>query len=168
MRLWRKRKRCVSHMLACRRSSLGFSKVYCDFTKRWLLAWNQNKHITYYILHITCTNSKISIGSLYIRPHIVWWHQLNHCAALVHNLPTYISVRASVWRSIRQLFWRHYGFWTSNASDSRTFLFPSCLADSSCMVEAVEFIIYLSIYLHFIYSWQLLIIYYNRFFFSKK
>ena len=57
MRLWRKRKRCVSHMLARRRSSLGFSKVYCDFTKRWLLAWNQNKHITYYILHVLIPKS---------------------------------------------------------------------------------------------------------------
>ena len=30
-----------------RRRCLGYSKVYCDVKKRWLLAWNKNRHITY-------------------------------------------------------------------------------------------------------------------------
>ena len=82
-------------MLAPRRGCLGYSKVYCDVRKRWFLAWNQNRHITYYIFHIQYTNSKISIGLLYIRPHFVWWHWLNHCTALVRNLPKSM-LRASV------------------------------------------------------------------------
>ena len=81
---------------APRRGCLGYSKFYCGVRKRWFVAWNQNRHITYYIFHIQYTNSEISIGLLYIRPHFVWWHQLNHCAALVRNLPTSIFVRASV------------------------------------------------------------------------
>ena len=83
-------------MLAPRRGCLSYSKVYCDVRKRWFQAWNQNRHITYYIFHIQYTNSEISIGLLYIRPHFVWWHRLNHCAALVGNLPPSILVRASV------------------------------------------------------------------------
>ena len=90
------RKRSATYMLAPRRGCLGYSKVYCDVRKRWFLAWNQNRHITYYIFHIQYTNSEISIGLLYIRPYSVWWHRLNHCAALVRNLPTSILVRASV------------------------------------------------------------------------
>ena len=83
-------------MLAPSRGCLDYSKVYCDVRKRWFLAWNQNSHITYCISHIQYTNSKISTSLLDIRPHFVWWHQLNHCAALVRNLQTSILVRASV------------------------------------------------------------------------
>ena len=118
-------------MLAPRRGCLGYSKVYCDVRKRWFLAWNQNRHITYYIFHIQYTNSKISIGLLYIRPHFVWWHRRNHCTTLVRNLPTSILVRASV-----SLLTFHtstilapYGLdtkQTSNAVDCRTFQFPHC------------------------------------------
>ena len=39
-------------MLAPWRRCLHYLKGYCDVTKRLLLAWNQNKHVTYYILHI--------------------------------------------------------------------------------------------------------------------
>ena len=83
-------------MLAPRRGCLGYSKVYCDVRKRWFLAWNQNRHIMHYIFHIQYTNSEISIGLLYIRPHFVWWHQPNHCEALVRNLSTSILVRVSL------------------------------------------------------------------------
>ena len=121
-------------MLTPRRGCLGYSKVYCDVRKRWFLAWNQNRHITYYIFHIQYTNSEISIGLLYICPHFVLWHRLNHCAALVRNLPTSILVRASVSLltfhtsiRIRQPFWRHYGLWISRTADSETFPFPHCL-----------------------------------------
>ena len=41
------------------------------FKKTWFLAWYQNRHIAYYILHIQYTNSEISIGLLYIRPQFV-------------------------------------------------------------------------------------------------
>ena len=117
-------------MLAPRRGCLGYSKVYCDVRKRWFLAWNQNRHITYYIFHIQYTNSEISIGLLYIRPHFVSWHRLNHCAALVGNLPPSILVRASV-----SLLTFHTStilapLWFTNfeccRADSRTFPFPSC------------------------------------------
>ena len=39
-------------MLASRRCRLDYSKIFCDVVERWLLAWNQNKHITYYTLYI--------------------------------------------------------------------------------------------------------------------
>ena len=93
---YEKTDRGVPYMLAPRRGCLDYSKVYCDVRKRWFLAWNQNRHITHYIFHSQYTNSEISIGVLYIRPHFVWWHRLNHCKALVRNLPTSILVRASV------------------------------------------------------------------------
>ena len=51
-------------MLAPRIHCLDYSKVYSDLTERCLLAWNQNKHITYYI-HISYANSEISIDLLY-------------------------------------------------------------------------------------------------------
>ena len=44
-------------MLAPRRSCLDYSNVYCDVTERWLLAWNQNNYITYYIFHKVITKS---------------------------------------------------------------------------------------------------------------
>ena len=44
-------------MLASRRCCLGCSKVYNDVTERWLLAWNQNKQITYYMFYILISNS---------------------------------------------------------------------------------------------------------------
>ena len=63
--------RGLSHMLAPRRGCLGYSKVYYDVRKRWLLAWKENRHITYDIFHIENTNSEIRIGHLYIRPRIL-------------------------------------------------------------------------------------------------
>ena len=51
-------------MLAPRMRCLGYSKVYCDVKKRWFLAWNLNRHITYYILHIPYTSCEISIDLL--------------------------------------------------------------------------------------------------------
>ena len=44
-----KKEKGVPHMLAIRRRSLDYSKVYFDVTERWLLAWSQNKYITYLI-----------------------------------------------------------------------------------------------------------------------
>ena len=41
----------MPHMVALRRRCLDYSKVYCDVTERWLLAWNQNKTLCY-IFHI--------------------------------------------------------------------------------------------------------------------
>ena len=86
----KKTARGVPHMLAPRIRCLGYSKVYCDVRKRWLLAWNKNKPITHYILHIPYTNSVIRIVLLYIFPHFVWWQGLNHCATLVRSLATSI------------------------------------------------------------------------------
>ena len=43
-------------MLAPSRRCLDYSKVYSDATERWLLAWNQNKQITYYIFYILVPN----------------------------------------------------------------------------------------------------------------
>ena len=63
----KKRERGVPRILAPSIRFLGYSKVYCDVRKRWLLAWNQNRLITFYIFHIQYTNSKISIGLFYIR-----------------------------------------------------------------------------------------------------
>ena len=44
-------------LLAPRRHCLDYSKVYSDVTERWLLAWNQNKQITYCISYILIPNS---------------------------------------------------------------------------------------------------------------
>ena len=98
----KKTERGVPHMLAPRRGCLDYSNVYCDVRKRWFLAWNQNRHITYYILHIQYTNPEISIRLLY--PQYVCWH----------------STR------IRQPFWRHYGLRISRAAGFRSFPFPPC------------------------------------------
>ena len=81
-------------MLAHSRRCLSYSKVYCDVRRRRLPAWNQNRHITYSIFHIPCTNFEMIIGFRHL--HFVWWHGLNHCATLVRNLPTSILVRALV------------------------------------------------------------------------
>ena len=129
-------------MIAPRRGYLGYSKVFCDVRKRWFLAWNQNRHITYYIFNIKYTNSKISIGLLYIRPHFVWWNRLNYCAALVRNLPTSILVRASV-----SLFTFHTltilePLWFTNfeccRTDSRAFPFPPCRTKLSNNIEGSQ------------------------------
>ena len=122
----------VPHMLAPRRGSLDYSIVYCDVRKRWFLAWNQNRYITYYIFHIQYTNSEISIGLLYILPHFAWSNWLNHCVALVRNLPTSILVRASVslltfhthTSIILVLLW--FANFESCRLDSRTFPFLRC------------------------------------------
>ena len=69
---------------APRRRRLGYSKVYCDVRKRWLLEWNQNRHITHSIFHIPNTNSEI-----YIRPHFVCFGKfvgisyVNHFGAIM-------------------------------------------------------------------------------------
>ena len=38
--------------VAPRKRCLDYSKVYCDVTERWSLAWNQSKHIKYYTFHV--------------------------------------------------------------------------------------------------------------------
>ena len=43
-------------MLTPRRGFLDYSKVCNDVTEKWLLAWNQNKQITYYIFYILIPN----------------------------------------------------------------------------------------------------------------
>ena len=125
-------------MLALRRG-LDYSKVYCDVRNRWFLAWNQSRHIMYYILLIQYTNSEISIGLLYIRLHFVWWQWLNHCAALVRNLPTSILVRDSVclltFHTISQRFWHRCSLRISRAADFRTFLFPQVLRTRNGLVK---------------------------------
>ena len=119
-------------MLAPRRGCFDYSKVYCDVRKRWFLAWNQNRHITYYIFHIQYTNSEISVGLLYIRPHFILWHRLNHCAALVRNLPTSILVRASVslltFHTSTILAPSCFTNFECCRADSRTFPIPRCQA----------------------------------------
>ena len=90
---YKKTERGVPHMLAPRRRCLAYSKVV--MSEKGVTGMESKQ--TYYILHITYTNSEISIGLLYIRPHFVWWHRPNHCVTLVRNfLPTSILVRASV------------------------------------------------------------------------
>ena len=49
---------------APRRPCLGYSKVYCDVRKRWLLASNQNRHITYSIFHILIPKSVLVFFTL--------------------------------------------------------------------------------------------------------
>ena len=126
MRLSKKnRKRSATYMLAPRLSWLFKSLLWCQ--KK--LEWNQNRHNMYYIFHIQYTNSEISIGLFYICPHFVWWHLLNHWAALVRNLQASILVHASV-----SLLTFHVStilgpFWFTNFECCRavsTFPFPRC------------------------------------------
>ena len=141
----KKTERGMPHMPAPGRGCLDYSKVYYNVRKIWFLAWNQNRHISYYIFHIQYTNSEISVDLLYIHPR---WHRLNHYAPLVRNLPTSILVRASV---SLLTFHTHTStilspLWFTRAADSRTFPFPRCLVllTEVCwlvlhgMVEAVE------------------------------
>ena len=44
-------------MLASGSAVLIIQKLQKDVTERWLLAWNKNKQITYYILYILIPNS---------------------------------------------------------------------------------------------------------------
>ena len=44
-------------MLAPRGRCLHHSIVHCDVTERWLLTWNQNTHVIYYIFHILIPKS---------------------------------------------------------------------------------------------------------------
>ena len=129
-------------MLAPRRGCLVYSNVCCDVRKRWFLAWNQNKHITYYIFHIQYTNPKIIIGLLYIWPNFVWWHQLNHCSALVRNLSTSILVRALVslltfhtWAISASLIFTNFEYCRLQNLSISTL---SCLGDSSVLHDMVE------------------------------
>ena len=57
MKKKKKKEKGRLHMLAPRRHRLDYSKVNNDVTERWLLAWNQKKHITYYIFYILIPNS---------------------------------------------------------------------------------------------------------------
>ena len=130
--------RGVPHMLAPRRDCFGYSEVYCNFRKRWFLAWNQNMHILYNIFHIQYTHPKISIGLLYIRPHFVWWHRLGH--SVICRPP--ILVRTSVSLLTFHTSYILVPLWFTNVADSRIFPFPrcvlSCMACSYGIVEAVE------------------------------
>ena len=47
----------VPYMLALRRCCLDYSKVYKDVIESCLLAWHQNKQITYYIFYLLIPNS---------------------------------------------------------------------------------------------------------------
>ena len=64
---YKKTERGVPQMLAPRTRCLAYSKVVMS---EKVVAGMESKQ-TYYILHITYTNSEISIGLLYIRPHFV-------------------------------------------------------------------------------------------------
>ena len=63
MTLYKKKEKEVPYLLAPRRRCVYYSKVYSEVTNRWLLAWNQDKQITYY--PILYTNSKFSIDLPY-------------------------------------------------------------------------------------------------------
>ena len=41
----------------CQAPRRPYLEVYCDVRERWLLAWNQNKHMLYYIFHILIPKS---------------------------------------------------------------------------------------------------------------
>ena len=125
-------------MLAPRRGCLGYSKVYCDVRKRWFLAWNQNRHIKYYIFHIQYTNSKISIGLLYIRPHFVW-HRLNHLCGFSPKFADF-HFGPCLGKFVDIQYVNHFGAiivyeLPDFAADSSTFLFPRCPTKLSNSIE---------------------------------
>ena len=128
----------MSHMLAPRRRCFDYSKVYCNVTKRWLLAWNQNKHIKYYIFHILIPKSVLVFHTfspfrLMTLTSSLWqssmWFADFHfgpCGGKFVDIP-----KVNHFGTIMD--WRIF-----NDTDSRSFTFLRCLADSSCMVEAVQ------------------------------
>ena len=111
-------------MLAPRRGCLDYSKFYYDVTERWLLAWNQNKHITY--IHspplrlMTPTSSLLDSSQYFADFHF------GPCRGKFVDIP------------YDNRFGAIMDLHISNVADSRTFPFPRCLADSSCIVEAVQ------------------------------
>ena len=55
-------------MLPPRRCYFDYSKVYSDVTESWLLGWNQNEQITYYMFYILIPNSVLiflTIGQIF-------------------------------------------------------------------------------------------------------
>ena len=89
----KKKENEVPHMLAPKRRHLHYSKIYCDVAERWLLAWNQNKHITYFI----CWFRNQYWTSLHSpQLSLIWRIRLHHCATLARNLITSILVRTPV------------------------------------------------------------------------
>ena len=134
---YKRTEREVPHRRAPRRGCFDYSKVYCDVRKRWFMTWNQSIHITYYIFIILIPKS-VFVFFTFV-PHFVLWHWLNHCAALVRNLPTSILVRASV---CLLTFHTHAStilalLWFTNFESCRfqnlSVSTLSCLVDSSCM-----------------------------------
>ena len=90
IRLWKKKGEC--HI--CYAPSRRCLEVYFDVRERWLLAWNQNKHIMYYMFHILIPKSVLlfhtfALTSFDDSDFII-------ALALVLDWPTSILVRAVV------------------------------------------------------------------------
>ena len=109
-----KKEKGLPYMLAPRKCCLDYSKVYSNVTERWLLAWDQNKNITYYIFHILIPKSVLVF------------------LAFARNLPTVILVRAAVSLSTfrTSIILVIMDLRILNVANSRTFPFPRSLADS--------------------------------------
>ena len=127
--------RGVPDMLAPRRGCLDYSKVYCDVRKRWFLAWNQNRHITYYIFSILIPKSVYVFFTFapisFDDSDLI----IARLSFVICRLPFWSVPRYVCWHSIliRQPFWRHYGSRISRAAGFRSFPFPGCLVLLTCL-----------------------------------
>ena len=74
----KRKEKGVLHMLARRRCCLDYSKVYSDVTEIWLLAWNKNKQVTYYVFYILIPNSVLILVTIvqicYQQISVIRWY----------------------------------------------------------------------------------------------
>ena len=127
----------------CQAPWRSYLEVYCDVRERWLLAWNQNKHIIYYIFHILILKSVLVFHVFHtIAPTL--FDDSNFIIArlqsVIFQLP-FFGVCHGMFVDIN-----HFGaimvLLILSEADFRSFHFhfhhPRCLADSSCMVKVVQ------------------------------
>ena len=113
-------------MLAPRRRFLNYSKFYCAVIERWLVVCNRINH-TCYILHISYTNSQISICLLQIAP----FHLITPTLLLRNSSLYFVDFHFGLCRgkSVDIPYTNHFGAIMDlrvNFVDSRTFSFLCC------------------------------------------
>ena len=129
----------------CQAPSRSYLEVYCDVRERWLLAWNQNKHIIYYIFHILILKSVLVFHVFHtIAPTL--FDDSNFIIARLQSVIFQLPFFGACTVSLLTFHINHFGaimvLRISSEADFRSFHFhfhhPRCLADSSCMVKAVQ------------------------------
>ena len=108
--------------------------------ERWLLAWNQNKHNIYYIFHIVIPKSVLVFHEIASTSFDDSNFIIARLQSVIFQLPFFGACRGMF------VDINHFGaimvLLILSEADFRSFHFhfhhPRCLADSSCMVKAVQ------------------------------